>query len=240
VTRAGRVRGEWPPRTSIFGMNVAKSIIGHGLQFSARRPRPALPAAPDLRDWLPEGHLAWFILDVTDQLDLEPFYRQHRNDGHGHPAYDPKLLLGVLLGVLLYGYCLGVRSSRQIERRCSEDLAFRVLAGNQTPDHVTIARFRVRHEQALAGFLVESLLRPRTPVPTITTMVVIQLPEQRVHRAGVLEPPSVQADRGDPGRRRADDTKAFELPGVSGDPQGPRSCRCRPCRPPPRRPAHPA
>src|SRR6266487_3368670 len=84
---------------------------------------------PDLRDWLPAGHLAWFVLDVTDQLDLEPFYRQHRADGHGHPAYDPKLLLGVLL----YGYCLGVRSSR------------------------TIARFRVRHESALAGFLVESL-----------------------------------------------------------------------------------
>jgi transposase len=108
---------------------------------------------PDLRDWLPAGHLAWFVLDVTDQLDLEPFYQQHRADGHGHPAYDPKLLLGVLL----YGYCLGVRSSRQIERRCQEDIAFRVLAANQTPDHVTIARFRVRHESALAGFLVESL-----------------------------------------------------------------------------------
>jgi Transposase domain (DUF772) len=59
--------------------------------------------------------------------------------------------------VLLYGYCIGVRSSRQIERRLNEDIAFRVLAANQTPDHVTIARFRVRHEQALAGFLVESL-----------------------------------------------------------------------------------
>jgi hypothetical protein len=58
---------------------------------------------------------------------------------------------------LLYAYCLGVRSSRQIERRCAEDIAFRVLAANQTPDHVTIARFRVRHEQALAGFLVASL-----------------------------------------------------------------------------------
>jgi transposase len=84
---------------------------------------------PDLRDWVPEGHLAWFILDVVDQLDLQPFYRIHRDDGHSHPAYDPKLLLGVLL----YGYCLGVRSSRQIERHCVEDLAFRVLAANQTP-----------------------------------------------------------------------------------------------------------
>src|ERR687888_1919930 len=108
---------------------------------------------PDLRDWLPHGHLAWFLLDVVDQVDLAPFYRAHREEGHGHPAYDPKLLLGVLL----YAYCLGVRSSRQIERRCVEDITFRVLAANQTPDHVTIARFRVRHEQALAGFLVESL-----------------------------------------------------------------------------------
>jgi transposase len=108
---------------------------------------------PDLREWLPTEHLAWFVLDVVDQLDLAPFLRAYRADGHGHPAYDPK----TLLGVLLYGYAIGVRSSRQIERRCIEDLAFRVLAGNQAPDHVTIARFRVRHEQALAGFLVGSL-----------------------------------------------------------------------------------
>ncbi len=107
---------------------------------------------PDLRDWLPADHLAWFVLDVTDQLDLGPFLLGYRADGHGHTSYDPKLLLGVLL----YGYAIGVRSSRQIQRRCTEDLAFRVLAGNQLPDHVTIAGFRVRHQQALAGFLVES------------------------------------------------------------------------------------
>src|SRR5512132_2315050 len=58
---------------------------------------------PDLRDWLPDGHLAWFVLDVVDQLDLAPFYRAHRADGHGHPAYDPKMLLGVLL----YAYAIG-------------------------------------------------------------------------------------------------------------------------------------
>jgi transposase len=108
---------------------------------------------PDLRDWLPQDHLAWFILDVVEQLDLGVFLRAYRADGHGHPAYDPK----ALLGVLLYGYATRVRSSRQIERRCHEDLAFRVLAGNQAPDHVTIARFHVRHQQALAGFLGESL-----------------------------------------------------------------------------------
>jgi transposase len=108
---------------------------------------------PDLRDWLPNDHLAWFVRDVVDQLDLGLFLRGYRADGHGHPAYHPK----TLLGVLLYGYAIGVRSSRQIQRRCTEDLAFRVLAGNQAPDHVTIARFRARHQQALAGFLVESL-----------------------------------------------------------------------------------
>ena len=108
---------------------------------------------PDLRDWLPADHLAWFILDVVDQLDLGPFLAAYRADGHGRAAYQPRMLLAVLL----YGYCTGIRSSRQIERRCHEDLAFRVLSGNSTPDHVTIARFRVRHEQALAGLLVASL-----------------------------------------------------------------------------------
>ena len=62
---------------------------------------------PDLREWLPADHLAWFVRDVVDQLDLGPFLRRYRADGHGHPAYDPKLLLGVLL----YAYCVGVRSS---------------------------------------------------------------------------------------------------------------------------------
>jgi transposase len=108
---------------------------------------------PDLRDWLPADHLAWFVRDVIDQLDLQPFLKAYRADGHGRAAYQPRMLLAVLL----YAYCTGIRSSRQIERRCHEDIAFRVLGGNSTPDHVTIARFRVRHEQALAGLLVASL-----------------------------------------------------------------------------------
>jgi transposase len=106
-----------------------------------------------VRDWLPADHLAWFVLDVVDQLDLGPFRAAYRADGHGRAAYDPKMLLSVLL----YAYCTGIRSSRQIERRCHEDIAFRVLSANSAPDHVTIARFRVRHEQALAGLLVQSL-----------------------------------------------------------------------------------
>jgi transposase len=108
---------------------------------------------PDVRDWLPADHLAWFVLDVVDHLDLGPSLKAYRADGHGRAAYAPRMLLAVLL----YGYCTGIRSSRHIERRCHEDLAFRVLSGNSAPDHVTIARFRVRHEQALAGLLVQSL-----------------------------------------------------------------------------------
>jgi transposase len=108
---------------------------------------------PDMREWLPADHLAWFVLEVVDQLDLGPFLAAYRADGHGRAAYEPRMLLAVLL----YGYCTGVRSSRQLERRCHQDIAFRVLSGNSTPDHVTFARFRVRHQQALAGFLVQSL-----------------------------------------------------------------------------------
>jgi transposase len=94
----------------------------------AERDQPFL-LPPDLRDWLPPEHLAWFVLDVVDQLDLAPFYRAHRDDGHGHPAYDPK----TLLGVLLYAYAIGVRSSRQVERRLREDVAFRVLPPTRRP-----------------------------------------------------------------------------------------------------------
>jgi transposase len=108
---------------------------------------------PDIRDWLPADHLAWFVLDVVDQLDMDPFLAAYRADGHGRAAYEPRMLLAVLL----YAYATGIRSSRQIERRCHEDIAFRVLSGNTSPDHVTIARFRVRHEQALAGLLIQSL-----------------------------------------------------------------------------------
>jgi transposase len=108
---------------------------------------------PDVCDWLPADHLAWFILDVVDQLDLDPFLKAYRADGHGRAAYAPRMLLGVLPDA----YCTGIRSSRQIERRCQEDIGFRVLSGNACPDHVTIARFRVRHEQALGGLLVQSL-----------------------------------------------------------------------------------
>ena len=98
---------------------------------------------PSLRDWLPEDHLAWFVLASVEQLDLGVFYRA---DGHGRAAHDPAMMVALLV----YAYARGQRSSRGIERACVEDIAFRVIAANQVPDHATIARFRQRHEDAIA------------------------------------------------------------------------------------------
>jgi transposase len=109
--------------------------------------------APSLRDWLPAGHLAWFVLDAVEQLDLAAFYGEYRADGQGRPAHDP----GVMVALLLFSYAVGVRSSRQIERRCVEDVPTRVIAANLTPDHATIARFRARHEQALGDLFGQVL-----------------------------------------------------------------------------------
>ena len=104
-----------------------------------------MPAS--LRDWLPEDHLAWFVLDAVSQLDLTAFYARYREDGWGRKAYEPSMMVALVL----HAYCEGERSSRRIERRCREDIAFRVLTANQQPDHATICRFRRQHEQALAG-----------------------------------------------------------------------------------------
>src|ERR687892_1232517 len=120
--------------------------------LSSDRDQPLL-LPPDLRDWLPEDHLAWFVIEAMDELDLEPFYAAYRADGHGRAAHEPKMMLTLLA----YAYCVGERSSRGIERRCREDVAFRVICANQAPDHATIARFRVRHEQALADIFGQVL-----------------------------------------------------------------------------------
>ena len=109
--------------------------------------------APSVREWLPAGHLVWFVLDVVERLDLEAVYGEYRVDGSGRPAHDP----GMMVALLLYAYAVGERSSRQIERRCVEDVAFRVIAANRAPDHSTIARFRVRHARRLADLFVQVL-----------------------------------------------------------------------------------
>ena len=108
---------------------------------------------PNIRDWLPEGHLALFIQDTVAVLDLAAFYRSYRADGHGRAAHDPQ----IMVAVLVYAYCKDQRSSRVIERSCVDDVAFRVLAGNCQPDHVTIARFRQRHEDAIAELFSQVL-----------------------------------------------------------------------------------
>jgi transposase len=102
---------------------------------------------PDIRDWLPEGHLAWFVLDAVAGMNLAEFYDAYRRDGVGRRAYDPAMMVALLL----YSYALGTRSARKIERSCEEDVACRVVAMLERPDHATIARFVVRHEMALAG-----------------------------------------------------------------------------------------
>ena len=108
---------------------------------------------PSLRDWLPEDHLAWTILGSVAEMDLSTFYGAYRTDGHGRPAYEPAMMVALLL----YAYARGNRSSRGIERACVEDVAHRVIAANKAPDHSTIAEFRVRHEQALADLFGEVL-----------------------------------------------------------------------------------
>jgi transposase len=102
---------------------------------------------PDMRDWLPEDHLAWFVIEAVAELDLGPFYASYRADGRGRSAHDPQMMVALLL----YAYATGERSSRRIECRCREDVAYRVIAADRIPDHATIARFRARHEDALAG-----------------------------------------------------------------------------------------
>src|SRR5215213_5330326 len=102
---------------------------------------------PDVREWLPESHVAWFVIDAVEEMDLASFYVAYRADGHGRAAYEPAMMVALLL----YAYARGMRSSRAIERACEEDVAYRVIAAQQRPDHATIARFVERHEDALAG-----------------------------------------------------------------------------------------
>jgi transposase len=108
---------------------------------------------PSLKDWLPEDHLVWFLLDAVEEMDLRSFYVGYRQDGWGAPAFEPTMMVTLLL----YAYCIGERSSRRIERRCQEDIAFRVITANSVPDHSTIARFRKDNEQALAACFTQVL-----------------------------------------------------------------------------------
>jgi transposase len=108
---------------------------------------------PSLTDWLSQNHLAWFVLDAVEQMDLQPFYRKYRTDGVGNSAFDPSMMVALLL----YAYCTGERSSRRIERLCQTDVAYKVLTANQAPDHCTISRFRKDNESHLKSIFLEIL-----------------------------------------------------------------------------------
>ena len=124
-----------------------------GKRFRTDHLNQSLLMPPSLHDWLPERHLARFIADVTEELDLGAIYRSYEGDGRGMAAYQPLMMLRLLL----YGYCRGVASSRKIEQATYEDVAFRFLSADTHPDHDTIAAFRKRHLDALAGLFLQVL-----------------------------------------------------------------------------------
>jgi transposase len=123
-----------------------KKLVGMGQNFLSCDRDQVLLLPPNMVDWLPEDHLARFVIETVDQLDLEGIYAYYRRDGRGRPAHDPAMMVGLVL----YAYAVGVTSSRAIERRCVDDLAFRVITVDRQPDHATVARFLVRHRRALS------------------------------------------------------------------------------------------
>ena len=108
---------------------------------------------PSLREWLPESHLAYFVSDLIDHLDLSRIEQHYEREERGYPPYHPRMMTKVLV----YGYCVGVFSSRRIEKRLAEDIAFRVLAAGNEPDFRTISEFRRIHLKALEGLFVQVL-----------------------------------------------------------------------------------
>src|SRR5690242_1013263 len=109
--------------------------------------------SPDPREWLPERHLAWGVLEQVGEMDLSAFEAAYRSDGQGGKPYDPAMMTGLLL----YGYCKGLRSSREIEAATFDDVGARVICGNLHPDHASVARFTRRHEAAIRALLPASV-----------------------------------------------------------------------------------
>lgn len=108
---------------------------------------------PDVRDWLPPRHLAWGLLELCGQMDLAPFRSWYRADGQGRPAYHPVMMVTLVC----YCFCKGIRSSRAVEAATFDDVGARVICGNLHPDHATVHRFITRHEQAVKGLLAASV-----------------------------------------------------------------------------------
>src|SRR6202049_954600 len=114
-------------------------------EYRAYLPDQDLLLPPSLRDWLPENHLVYFVSDVVDQLDLSKIHAHYGDEGRGQPPYDPRLMTKLLV----YSYCVGVFSSRRIQKRLQEDISFRVLRAGSEPDFRTISDFRKLHLAAL-------------------------------------------------------------------------------------------
>ena len=123
-------------------------------RFRPYDPGAPIPAPTDLRDWLPGDHLVYFVSDLIEDEDLSAFYEPYeRGELRGQPPYDPRMMVKLLV----YGYIVGIPSSRRIERKTYEDLAFRVLTCDQHPDHDTISGFRKQHLGALSALFVQVL-----------------------------------------------------------------------------------
>ena len=121
--------------------------------FQPYAPDQSLLFPPSPREWLPEGHLAYFVMEVVGELDLADIHAHYERELRGYPPYHPQMMTALLL----YGYCSGVASSRKIERKTYEDVAFRVIAAGHHPDHTAISEFRRIHLDALAGLFVQVL-----------------------------------------------------------------------------------
>lgn len=125
--------------------------MARGYRPVARDQEFLLP--PNMVDWLPENHLVWFVIEVVEQLDTTAFHTNRKLGRAGRRAYDPDMLLALLI----YAYASGQRSSRRIEQLCSDHVAFRVLCAQDAPDHTSIARFRAAHHDAFTGLFAQVL-----------------------------------------------------------------------------------
>ena len=135
------------------GTSVAGPGSGVDKTFRPYDQSQALLLPPSLDEWLPQGHLARFVDELVEHgLDLAGFYNAH-TQARGAPPYDPRLMLKLAL----YAMATGVTSSRAVERRCSDDVAFRWLTANNAPDYRSVARFRARHEAAIEELFVQSV-----------------------------------------------------------------------------------
>lgn len=124
------------------------------IHFKPYQPNQLLLLPPDMRQWLPEDDLSYFIMDVVNELDLSAIYQSYNSSKGGQPPFAPKMMTSLLL----YAYCVGIPSSRKIEKATYYQIPFRIIAADQHPDHDTIAEFRKRHLKALSGFFVQALL----------------------------------------------------------------------------------